>query len=101
MRKQLHTPEGKFKAKSPAGRKVRSIRTTDRVWDDFGFLADQRKITRADLLEQWVQGAAPAPRQTTVEEAIAVTHLKHALTLKANAGGAIKAQIRKALEMLE
>lgn len=101
MKTQKHSEAGKFLPKSTSERKVRSIRTTDRVWDDFGFMADERKITRADLLEQWVQGAAPTPRQTTVEEAIAVQYLKHALTLKANAGGAIKAQIRKALEVLE
>lgn len=88
---------------------MKSIRATERVWDDFGFLADSRRITRADLLEQWVstggpQSPAPAAGDDSlgpIELAIALTHLRKALALKANAGGAIKAEIREALKILE
>lgn len=98
---------GKFTRKSDSERKVRSIRATDHVWDDFGFEADKRRITRADLLEQWVKDApvapvAPvAPAITPMELAIAMAILNDALDLKANAGGAIKAKIREALEVLQ
>lgn len=90
---------GRFAAKSDADRKVRSIRATDRVWDDFGFLADQRRITRADLLEEWAKQSGPTTAAS--QSAIAIALLKEALNLKANSGGAIKAKIRQALEYLE
>lgn len=103
---------GKFILKSETERHVRSIRATERVWDDFGFLADSRRITRADLLEQWVKAGEPSAHQNPepeplsgglgpVELAIVVSHLRKALDLKANAGGAIKAEIREALKILE
>lgn len=100
---------GKFALKSDAERKVRSIRTTDRIWDDFGFLADTQRMTRADLLEKWVDDAqepgAVLPKldsgePTPIQLAIAIEQLTQALTLKANSGGAIKAKIRAALAEL-
>lgn len=97
------TDQGKFALKSESERKVRSIRVTDRTWDDFGFEADKRRITRADLLEQWVRGESLTHTQiaTPTELGLAVAILTDALDLKANAGGAIKAKIREALEMLQ
>lgn len=101
---QPKTDEGKFGMKSETARLVRSIRATDRTWDDFGFEADKRRITRADLLELWAAnppapvGAADAPGEVAI--AIAIAHLQKALTLKANAGGAIKAEVRSALNLL-
>jgi hypothetical protein len=96
------TDRGTFAPKSDSERKVRSIRATDHTWDDFGFEADKRRITRADLLEQWVKGEglvnAQVPTPIRALEAVAV--LEQALTLKANAGGAIKAEIRRALDLL-
>lgn len=100
---ELRTEQGKFAPKSDSERKVRSIRATDKVWDDFGFEADKRRITRADLLETWI-GSPPVDIATAptnaaaLEDVIAI--LEQALTMKANAGGAIKAQVRKALELL-
>lgn len=103
------TDSGQFTFKSDAARAVRSIRSTDWVWDEFGFLADGQKITRADLLEQWVKSGGPPARAgdggqgdgvTPLELAIAVETLNEALTLKANAGGAIKTLIRNALSEL-
>lgn len=100
---ELRNEQGKFAPKSDSERKVRSIRATDRVWDDFGFEADKRRITRADLLEQWASSppaaTATAPSNTAdLEQVIAI--LEQALTMKANAGGAIKGEIRKALDLL-
>ena len=100
---------GRFAPKSDSERKVRSLRTTDWIWDEFGYLADSQQITRADLLERWVKagGLSPAPKvelvtngPTPVEIAIAIHTLAEALTLKANAGGAIKAKIKEALAVL-
>lgn len=96
--------DGKFAPKSSTERKVRSIRATDHVWDDFGFEADRRRITRADLLEMWISSppvvTTTAPSGTAdLEQVIAI--LKQALTMKANAGGAIKSRIREALEVLQ
>jgi hypothetical protein len=99
--------KGKFVLKSETERHVRSIRTTDWVWDEFGFLADSRRITRADLLEEWVRGQPPAAATSDdthtelVDVVIAVDILRDALHLKANAGGAIKEQIRAALDELK
>lgn len=46
--------EGKFASKSETSRKVRSIRLTDSTWELLGKLSEERGITRADLLEEWV-----------------------------------------------
>lgn len=79
------------------------------MWDEFGFLADSQKITRADLLEKWVKSSGPPTRAgdggpdgetTPIELAIVIEQLTQALTLKANSGGAIKAKIRAALAEL-
>jgi hypothetical protein len=89
----LRRVQGKFASKSDEERQVRSIRTTSRIWDDFGFEADKQRITRADLLEIWVK----QPRQVNP---LAIALLQEALTLKPNTGGAIKQKIRQALELL-
>ena len=91
--------KGQFVPKSDAERQVRSIRATERTWNDFGFLADERRITRADLLELWVRDSGPTAG--AAQSAIAIALLKEALNLKANSGGAIKAKIKQALEYLE
>jgi hypothetical protein len=90
---KLKISGGRFVNKSDADRHVWSIRATDRIWDEFGQAAAKQKITRADLLEIWVT------QKASNVEAIAL--LRHALTLKANAGGAIKQKIRSALALLE
>lgn len=96
------TDRGTFALKSESERKVRSIRATDRTWDDFGFEADKRRITRADLLEQWVKDESLTQSQgtTPIELGLAVAILTDALDLKANAGGAIKAKVREAIALL-
>ena len=51
---------GKFTQKSDEPRKVRSIRLTDSTWEKLGEMADKKstaeqRITRADLIEEWLQ----------------------------------------------
>ena len=87
--------KGQFINKSDSDRKVRSIRVTDEIWDKFGEMAAQRSITRADLLEEIVKEGS-----SLVDISQIVLILKKALRLKANAGGAIKKQIREALLVL-
>ena len=87
---------GRFICKSDDYRKVRAIRVTDQVWEKFGEMAAQRCITRADLLEEIVK-----EDYKMVDINYVVSILKEALILKANAGGAIKKQIRKALLILQ
>jgi len=54
MNNQGRNESGKFLSKSDEMRKVRSIRLTDSTWHQLGQLADERGITRADLLEEWM-----------------------------------------------
>ena len=54
MNKQGRNESGKFAAKSNENRQVRSIRLTDSAWDTLGKIADERSITRADLVEIWM-----------------------------------------------
>jgi predicted DNA-binding ribbon-helix-helix protein len=46
---------GKFVQKSEEARKVRSIRLTDKAWDELGRIAGEQDITRADLIEQLIE----------------------------------------------
>ena len=87
--------KGQFTNKSDSDRNVRSIRVTDEIWEKFGEMANQRSITRADLLEEIVE-----EDYKMVDISYVVSILKEALKLKANAGGAIKKQIKKALLIL-
>jgi predicted DNA-binding ribbon-helix-helix protein len=52
MLKQERRDDGKFAAKSAEIRQVRSIRLTDKAWENLGKLANLRSITRADLIEE-------------------------------------------------
>lgn len=52
MLNQDRTEGGKFAFKSDKPRQVRSIRVTDDAWEKLGLIAESRRITRADLLEQ-------------------------------------------------
>ena len=86
---------GQFVSKSDSNRQVRSIRVTDEIWEKFGNIASERSITRADLLEELVKSNFLS---SSTNQSIIV--LQEALKLKANAGGAIKEKIRKALLIL-
>lgn len=54
MGQQGRDEAGQFARKSNEPRNVRSLRLTDSVWDALGDLADERCITRSDLIEKWV-----------------------------------------------
>ena len=86
---------GQFVNKSDSERKVRSMRVTDEIWEEFGEMAAQRRITRADLLEEIVKFNSRISSNNK-----AITLLQEALKLKANAGGAIKNKIREVLLIL-
>ena len=92
---QDRNSRGQFANKSDRNRQVRSIRVTDEIWQEFGELAAQRSITRADLLEEMIKNSL---HLSSSDQAVAL--LQEALKLKANAGGAIKRKIREALLLL-
>ncbi|MFB2834105.1 hypothetical protein [Floridanema evergladense] len=52
---QQRDVNGKFTSKSLEYREVRSIRLTDKVWEALGNIAQERSITRADLIEELVE----------------------------------------------
>lgn len=58
MSSQSRSEHGRFAAKSDAPREVRSIRLTDSTWEKLGDIADSRRITRADLIEELAQSGA-------------------------------------------
>ena len=86
---------GQFVHKSNSDRQVRSIRVTDDIWKKFGEMAEQRDITRADLLEEMVKSNSIFSNSSQ-----AISILGEALKLKANTGGAIKKKIREVLLIL-
>jgi hypothetical protein len=69
-------------------------------------MADERSITRADLLEDMMSGegfgdgADVQSRKEKVNLSEITDILESALYLKANAGGAIKEKIRKVLTII-
>lgn len=52
---QDRTEGGKFAPKSNEPRHVRTIRLTNTTWEKMGSMADKRRITRADLVEQMAE----------------------------------------------
>lgn len=91
---------GKFGLKSGTHRGVKTIRVTSEVWDRFGQLAADLNLTRADLLEKWVN-INPESIHNDRDASNAIVLLNDGLVLKANAGGKIKEKIRQALAILE
>lgn len=85
--------KGKFIFKGEEERKVRTVRLTDSTWNKLELIAKQRCITRTELIEELLE-------QDSNDKSEVVKILTEALTLKANAGGAIKEKIRKVLKML-
>lgn len=53
--KRIRDETGRFIQKSSQPRFVRSIRLTDNTWEYLGQLASQQCITRADLIEEFVE----------------------------------------------
>lgn len=92
---------GKFAHKSETTRKVRSVRATDQTWERLTAIADHQGMTVADLLENWAQTPPGAGGVIAPPNPEALSALREALPMPANRGGAIKAQIRHALALLE
>lgn len=95
---QGRNQKGQFSSKGEEFREVRSLRLTNSAWEKLGKMAEERGITRADLIEDWILLEGSSPNLINVNEVIDI--LTKALTLKANAGGAIKDQIKIALKLL-
>lgn len=70
MNKQERNKLGKFLPKSEEMRKVRSIRLTDSTWEKLGKLANERSITRADLLEEWMIDGIAAKQDNSSKELV-------------------------------
>jgi predicted DNA-binding ribbon-helix-helix protein len=90
---------GQFSAKGEERREVRSIRLTDSTWEKLGNIADERGITRADLIED-MMSADGFSNQRQINHSEIINILESALKLRANAGGAIKEKIRRVLKLL-
>ena len=99
-------------------RQVRSLRATDTTWQLLGQEAERQGKTIADLIEDWgcnlgkLKELEPLEKNLTeqldaarlnddLKMTRAIALLTEALALKPNAGGAIKAKIREALQILE
>lgn len=96
------TVRGRFAAKGNSPRRIRSIRLTDECWE---WLEDQTAKaeschTKADYLEMLAASddAISPAGISPIGDAMEV--LANALNLRANAGGAIKTEIRRAMEIL-
>lgn len=98
--------KGRFVRKSDSDRKIRSIRATDETWDLLGDKAEKNDMTRADYLEALVRNVDECNNENNSEVELdfdvdeVVDILKEALTLKSNAGGKIKIEIKRALELI-
>lgn len=90
---QPRDPKGKFVLKGEEERRVRTVRLTDTTWNRLGEIAKQRSITRTDVIEELLN-----QDNKDINKVIEV--LKKALTLKANARGAINNKIKDALKIL-
>lgn len=91
MIEQPRDERGKFVLKGEEERKVRTVRLTDSTWNKLVETASRRCITRTELIEELLS-------QEDSSEVVKI--LKEALTLRANAGGAIKEKIRQAILLL-
>jgi len=65
MSAQSRSQHGRFASKSDEPREVRSIRLTDSTWQKLGEVADLRRITRADLIEELAHSGALDQQLTT------------------------------------
>jgi hypothetical protein len=104
MVEQGRSEGGKFASKSSEYRHVRSIRLTDKTWDALGAIAEQRSITRADLLEELVEeGVITSSRSTTTgktKQEIEPLIEQVLADLSATRNGKDKGAVRRGLEAL-
>lgn len=100
---------GKFAPKGNENRTVRSIRATDSTWNALEDKASEQDMSKADYLEALVSGEIDWESEDSEKDELAefdfdveevAEVLREALTLKANAGGKIKTEIKRALEMM-
>lgn len=101
MSSQGRSQHGRFAPKSDENREVRSLRLTNATWQRLGEIAVSRGITRADLIEEWIQTSAlEQPTSGTslqqVDEAIA--HILEDPVVTRH--GKDKGSVRRALEAL-
>jgi hypothetical protein len=98
---------GKFSKKGKEERILRAIRLTQNTWDTFQERAENEDMTRPDYLEALVNGdveweseekESETELDFDIDEVVEI--LTEALDLKANAGGKIKTEIRKALKIM-
>ena len=105
MAEQDRGDRGRFAAKGDVVRVVRSIRLTDTTWKALGEKADDQDMSKADYLEalfsgeiDWDSEGSQLVHDFDPDEIAEI--LMDALTLKANAGGKIKARIKDALVLM-
>jgi predicted DNA-binding ribbon-helix-helix protein len=100
MEKRIRGKNGKYISKGTSCREVRSVRLTDFAWQALNDQADSQKVTVADLLEEWMlDNHVIHDKKVNLSGVVGI--LEEALKLKPNAGGAIKARIREALETIQ
>lgn len=96
---------GQFTSKSEDERKVRSIRATDATWMRFGDAAEERGITRADLLELMVEDnrfdQLVEEENQGVDIKAVLDILEEAISYKGNAGNQIKDKVREAIALIK
>jgi hypothetical protein len=97
---QSRDKKGHFANKGEEKREVRSVRLTDSTWKKLGELANERGITRADLIEEMATNKQLDRLDRSVDNGEIIGILEDGLKLKANAGGAIKEQIKKVLAII-
>lgn len=99
---------GKFAPKGDENRTVRSIRATNFTWNTLEEKASEQDMSKADYLEALVSEEITWESEDSDKEAAeldfdleeVVEILREALLLKANAGGKIKTEIKRALEVM-
>lgn len=100
---------GKFAPKGNENRTVRSIRATDSTWNALEEKANEQDMSKADYLEGLVSGEIDWESEDLEKDEVSefdfdveeiAEILREALTLKSNAGGKIKTEIKRVLEMI-
>lgn len=100
---QGRSDRGRFTSKSEQNREVRSLRLTDSTWQKLGEIAESRRITRADLIEQFVDSGLseqnPESRGLTLQQVEAgITEVLNDPAVTRN--GKDRGSVRRALDAL-
>ena len=97
---QERSEGGKFAPKSDQPREVRSIRLTDKTWAALGSIAEQRRITRADLLEEFVEQGELSSQTTLSRDFVEACVAKVLADSQVTRNGKDKGAVKRALEAL-